>query len=103
MLPLLELEAMLDNNEIIFRYDKEKNRMSLIEADSLLENTFKEKLIYLFLIKLSGDDTHVCCSLFPFDGKDYTKGQTKYTLLYKEKRNLRTGEAVVQYDKLSPR
>ena len=33
MLPLLELEAMLDNNEIIFRYDKEKNRMSLIEAD----------------------------------------------------------------------
>lgn len=103
MLPLLELEAMLDNNEIIFRYDKEKNRMSLIEADFLLENTFKEKLIYLFLIKRSGDDTHVCCSLFPFAGKDYTKGQTKYTLLYKEKRNLRTGEAIVQYDKLSLR
>ena len=103
MLALLELEAMLDNNEIIFRYDKEKNRMSLIEADFLLENTFKEKLIYLFLIKRSGDDTHVCCSLFPFAGKDYTKGQTKYTLLYKEKRNLRTGEAIVQYDKLSPR
>lgn len=32
---------------------------------------------------------------------DYTKGQPQYTLLKKEKRNLITGEVMIQYDRLS--
>lgn len=31
------------------------------------------------------------------------KGQPRYTLLRKEKRNLETGDVIVQYDRLTPK
>lgn len=46
-------------------------------------------------------DNYYCKSLFFKDNNDYTKGQTKYTLLYKEKINLKTGEVQIQYDRLN--
>lgn len=38
--------------------------------------------------------------MFLRTGRDYTKGQQKFALLYKEKTNLTTGTTIVQYDKL---
>lgn len=42
-------------------------------------------------------------SFFPLDRTDYSKNQTQYTLLKKEKINLDTGETIIQYDRLTPK
>lgn len=49
------------------------------------------------------ENTQVCRTFFPKAEKDYTKGQPRYTLLKKEKINLKTGETIVQYDRLTPK
>ena len=46
---------------------------------------------------------YFCRSFFPMDRTDYTKNQMQYTLLKKEKIHLKTGEAVVSYDRLTPK
>ncbi len=102
LLPLSMLESYLDSNQIIFRYNSKANNFSSIQADYLLQNNQKDIPIYLFLTKRSGQNTHVCRTLFPQDKKDYTQGQPRYTLLKKEKHNLLTGTSIIQYDRLSP-
>ena len=99
---LCELEDLLDSNELVFKYHKRFNKYSRIEAEFLLESRSQEQSLYLFIDR-ERDGTYFCRSFFPKDKTDYTKNQPRYTLLYKEKRNLRTGEAIVQYDKLGPR
>lgn len=101
--PLTELEALLDSNEIIFRYNSKIHKFSLIQADYLLQNEYKGEQVYLFLAKRDGGDTQVCRTFFPKSGKDYAEGQPRYTLLKKEKLNIETGMVTVQYDRLSPR
>lgn len=103
LLPLTQLEHFLDSNEIIFRYNAKANTFSAIQADYLLQNNFEGTPVYLFLSQRSDGDTQVCRTFFPKTGKDYTQGQPRYTLLKKEKRNLITNEAIVQYDRLTPK
>jgi hypothetical protein len=102
---LAHLEAFLDSNELIFRYNSKMQPFSKIEADYLLENRVEDTSVYLFLVRENQDDEehHVCRTLFPKLKLDYTQGQPKYTLLRKEKRNLKTGEVSLQYDRLSPK
>lgn len=102
---LAHLEAFLDSNELIFRYNSKMQPFSKIEADYLLENRVEDTSVYLFLVRenQSGDEHHVCRTLFPKSKLDCAKGQPKYTLLRKEKRNLKTGEVSLQYDRLSPK
>ncbi len=102
---LAHLEAFLDSNELIFRYNSKMQPFSKIEADYLLENRVEDTSVYLFLVRKNqiGDEHHVCRTLFPKSKLDYAKGQPKYTLLRKEKRNLKTGEVSLQYDRLSPK
>lgn len=95
------LEKMLDSNNIIFRYNSEQNVFSLIQADYLMQSQYNSSDVYIFIDKLKDSDVHFCRSFFPKGDKDYTIGQAKYTLLYKEKINLKTGESVVQYDRIS--
>lgn len=102
LLPLTELENFLDNNNIIFRYNSKANTFSAIQANYLLQNDFKGTPVYLFLAQRSGEETQVCHTFFPKTSKDYTQGQPQYTLLKKEKRNMITGETVIQYDRLTP-
>lgn len=99
--PLFQLESILDNNQMIFRYNAQAHSFSLIEADYLLENNFQGDTIYLFLVQRSGGDMQVCRTMFPKANLDYAEGQIKYTLLKKEKINTLTGEVLVQYDRLS--
>ena len=94
------LESMLDSNDIIFKYNSKKNIFSLIQADYLLQSAHDSRDIYIFLDRLENSDFHFCRSFFPKGDKDYTAGQTKYTLLYKKKINKTTGESEIQYDKL---
>lgn len=52
---------------------------------------------YLFIDKRSGSDDRYCKSIFPKNDCDYTRGQTKWTLLYKEKECISTGESEILY------
>lgn len=99
-IPLSFIEQLLDENNMIFRYNSKHNVFSLIQADFLLSTPFNNDDIYIFLVS-NNDGNYCCCSFFPRSQLDYTNNQTKYTLLYKEKINLITGESVVQYNKLS--
>lgn len=101
--PLAGLEHFLDSNDIIFRYNERGHIFSLIQADYLLQNDFEGTPVYLFLVKRKDVDTQVCRTFFPKTDKDYTVGQPRYTLLKKEKKNIVTGETIVQYDRLTPK
>lgn len=97
------IERFMDSNELIFRYDKHNVSNTTIEADYLMQNVIDSCVTYLFLAKRREDDTQVCKSIFRKKNKDYTKGQQKFKLLYKEKISTKTGEKVIQYDRLSPK
>lgn len=57
---------------------------------------------FLFLDK-TAQGIYYCRSFFPMDRTDYTKEQMQYTLLKKEKIDIRTGAVKVQYDRLTPK
>ena len=60
-----------------------------------------ENPIYIFIDSDSkGDEQLFCRSFFTKTNRDYTAGNTKMAMLYKEKRNKLTGEVLVQFDKL---
>lgn len=96
------LEQMLDSNDIIFKCNTSTlRRFSKIVADFELKNTLENLIFYLFIEKRAYSKNQYCKSFINDNEVDYTYGQTRMTLLYKEKINKRTGESVVQYDRLS--
>lgn len=98
------LESILDDNELIFKCNINSMRVySNIKADYMLQNFNHSLTFYIFTEKRSNADTQFCKSFFENREKDYSIGQTKMTLLYKEKINKITGESEIQYDKLSDR
>ncbi len=96
-LPLLE--QLLDSNDTVFKYNKKVNMYSMIDADYLMRNNMEERNLYLFLSH-GTDGKYFCKSFFPEEKKDYTKNQASWTMLYKKKCNLNSGEDVVLYDRL---
>lgn len=96
-LPLLE--QLLDSNDTVFMYNKKANIHSMIDADYLMKNNMEDRNLYLFLSQGS-DDRYFCRSFFPEEKMDYTKNQASWTMLYKKKRNLSTGEERILYDRL---
>ncbi len=96
-LPLLE--QLLDSNDTVFKYNKKANIHSMIDADYLMKNNMEDRNLYLFLSQGS-DDRYFCRSFFPEEKMDYTKNQASWTMLYKKKRNLSTGEERILYDRL---
>lgn len=101
--PLMSMEQLLDDNRLVFRYNTKLNQFSLIEADYLLSTPHEGKDIYIFIAKNEDSGTYYCRSFFPKERTDYTKGQAIYTMLYKEKICLSTGEKQIQYDRLTPK
>lgn len=95
--PLSNLEKLIDNNELIFKYNKSINKFSSIQAKYLLVSTFNNNDIYIFL-DTNKENKYFCKSFFPKDKKDYSERQPKYKLLYKEKINKITNEKFIQYD-----
>ena len=96
-LPLLE--QLLDSNDTIFKYNKKANTYSMIDADYLMKNNMEEKNLYLFLSQ-GRDDKYFCRSFFPEGKKDYTKNQASWTMLYKKKYDLSTGDEIILYNRL---
>ena len=97
---LKNLEEFMDSNTIIFSYDTRKNPYSNVEGSFLLQNDIDGDTAYFFLDE--GNGSYFGRSFFIKDERDYTIGQSKWTLLYKEKTNKRTQERIVQYDRLTP-
>ena len=97
------IEQLLDDNRLIFRYNAKLNQFSLIEADYLLSTPLENSDIYIFIAEHKDTGKYFCRSFFPKEKKDYTEGQPRYTMLYKEKKNLTTGETIIQYDRLTPK
>jgi hypothetical protein len=100
--PLAAIEQIFDDNRLIFRYNEKKYAYSSIQADYLLSTPYANNDIYIFLSRKDPLNMFFCRSFFPKENKDYTIGQPVYTLLYKEKITISTGEKEVQYDRLSP-
>ena len=99
--PLMSLESMLDDNNMIFRYNEKSHKFSLIKADYLLEGKVREIPVFLFLSKRRDNEQEQMCRTFFRKGyKDYTEGQPQYTLLRKEKKHLPSGVVSVQYNRL---
>ncbi|MCD8131967.1 MAG: PBECR4 domain-containing protein [Lachnospiraceae bacterium] len=94
------LEEMIDRNDTIFKYRKNANAYSKIEADFLLENEIMGRILYLFLSRSQGED-YFCRSFFPKLSMDYANNQASWTLLYKKKIKIASQEETVLYDRLS--
>ena len=62
--PLAAIEQLLDNNELIFRYNAKKNNFSLIEADYLLSTPHENKEVNIFLAQKEVDEIYDCRSFF---------------------------------------
>lgn len=100
--PLIELENMLDDNNMIFRYNEKIQKFSLIKADYLLEGRANEIPSFLFLGKRNDNELEqMCRTFFRIGDVDYTEGQPQYTLLKKEKKYLPSGMVTVQYNRLT--
>lgn len=98
MLPLLE--EIIDSNDTIFKYNRKINAYSVIKADYLMKNCPEGRNVYVFLAKNEKDGHYYCRSFFPENKMDYTRNQASWTLLYKEKTTLSTGEKEILYDRL---
>lgn len=99
--PLIHLEEMLDDNNLIFRYNDKIHKYSVIKAEYLLEGKNLGNSVYLFLGERNTSGIQMCRTFFPKQDKDYTQGQAQYTLLKKEKISLDNNYVEVQYDRLS--
>lgn len=84
----------------VFKYNKKANMYSMIDADYLMKNNMEERNLYLFLSH-GVDDKYFCRSFFPEEKKDYTRNQASWTMLYKKKCNMSTGEDIILYDRLT--
>lgn len=98
---LPHLEGMFDSNDTIFKYNERFSAFSMIQADYLMKNQIQDKNVFLFLAKDKEKDYYFCRSFFPKGRRDYTKNQASWTLLYKKKTRMSTGEEEILYDRLS--
>lgn len=89
------LEEFIDNNDIVFNYIKHKTKGSNIQAKIFLYKDMSGQDIYLFLDSSNDDEYYYPRSFVVAPELDYKVGQYKYTVLWKEKRNRKTGESEV--------
>lgn len=81
---LPKLEQIFDSNDTIFKYNAALQAFSVIEAEFLLKNEIEKMPIFTFLSK-EKNGKYFCKSFFPDNRKDYSDGQTKWTVLFKKK------------------
>ena len=96
---LAYLEQILDSNKTIFKYNPKLDTFSSISADFLMKNEIQMRNIFTFLSQDKAIGKYFCRSFFPQIDKDYSEGQTTWTLLYKKKIQKSTGQETVLYDR----
>lgn len=88
------------DREKIFDSIMERNSFSKIEADYLMRNQIENQRIFIFLSQ-NRDEKYFCRSFFPQERFDYSKNQPLWTLLYKKKVRITTGEEIILYNRMS--
>ena len=104
------IEKILDDENTVFRYSQRRLQFfSKISAEYRMEYS-GDRLegsdisdTYLFIDKRSGSDDRYCKSVFAKGDRDYTRGQTKWTLLYKEKEHVSSNKVEILYQHKSYR
>ncbi|MBQ8679221.1 MAG: hypothetical protein IJ530_05590 [Treponema sp.] len=97
---LIYLESLMDSNETIFKYNPALETFSAIQADFLLKNQVQARNIFIFLSGDKSNGKYFCRSFFPQTDKDYSLGQTNWTLLYKKKIHKSAQTETVLYDRM---
>ena len=97
---LVYLEQIMDSNETIFKYNPKLKAFSVIQADFLLKNELNSRNVFTFLSQNNKNGKFFCRSFFPQIDKDYSAGQTNWTLLFKKKINKRKNVEIILYNKL---
>ncbi|MBQ7477250.1 MAG: hypothetical protein IJT06_07660 [Selenomonadaceae bacterium] len=93
---LIQLEKLVDSNHAnFFGYDPKnvRGRTNITKASYVIKSSVDETVATVVLSFLVDDGINerfneknfYVCSMFPLTDRDYTKFQTKYTLLLKEK------------------
>lgn len=95
------LESIIDSNKTIFKYNSKLEVFSSIVAEFLLKNEIQARNIFTFLSQDKQSGKYFCRSFFPQIDKDYSEGQTTWTLLYKKKIYKSKNQEIVLYDKLN--
>lgn len=93
------IEGIIDSNDTIFKYNQKANMYSMIDADYIMKSQLENRSLFLFLSQ-GDNERYFCRSFFPQGKKDYTKNQASWTLLFKKKKNLKTGAEIILYDRL---
>jgi len=93
------LEQFIDSNDTIFKFNSKTEGFSLIQFDYLMKNGHESYKIFIFLSKDS-DEKFFGRSFFAEDKKDYSFGQTNWTLLKKTKITKSENKEDILFDKL---
>lgn len=94
------LESIFDSNKTVFKYNSQTHAFSAIKSDFLLKNEVNFRNVFTFLSEDKTRKQYFCRSFFLQIDKDYSLGQTNWTLLYKKKIQKSTKEEIILYDKL---
>lgn len=95
-------ETLLDESKEIYLYDYKKLKYTKIKAEYLIQCFTDDGEYYIFLDKYNSGKNkgkYFCKTFFKRNKFDYTKMQTKYTVLRKEKINIRTSEILLEQGK----
>ena len=95
------LESIIDSNKTIFKNNTKLEVFSSIVAEFLVNNEIQARNIFTFLSQDKQSGKYFCRSFFPQMDKDYSEGQTTWTLLYKKKIYKSKNQETVLYDKLN--
>ena len=98
---LSQLDTLMDEFLLLYGFSGEKLAAQTpplrtkIDADYLIKYQLPSGITFFFSVKQK--DGYCGRSLFINNELDYSRGQTKFTLLEKTKTNLRTGEQILLY------
>ena len=98
---LAQLDVLMDEFLLIYGFSGEKLARQIppirtkIDADYLIKFELKEGITFFFSVKQK--DTFCGRSIFVNNDRDYSAGQTKFTLLEKTKTKVQTGETTLLY------
>lgn len=94
---LIDLEQILDNQQMIYDYHKKKCVFyTTVKGHYLFKYCVQDKTVFIFTYTEAGNQ-HLR-TLFPkTQNKDFSLGQTAWTLLLKEKMHIASKEKVERY------
>ena len=98
---LSELPSLMESGKLVFRYNGSSSFFTKIIHDYLVEFTDKSPHRYLFL-KEYADNFYHGISFFPKYEKDYTLGETRWTLLKVTRNTMDSGSTKSEVIYVSP-